>query len=41
MWEVSQTTVFEAWWVELSEQEQDDVTAIDEPLKTLHSKPQP
>jgi DNA-binding XRE family transcriptional regulator len=28
MWDVGQSAVFEAWWGELSEQEQDDVTAI-------------
>ena len=33
MWDVCQTAVFEEWWVELSEQEQDDVTAIVELLE--------
>ena len=33
MWDVCQTAVFEDWWVELSEQEQDDVTAIVELLE--------
>lgn len=33
MWDVSQTAVFEEWWSELSEQEQDDVTAIVELLE--------
>jgi hypothetical protein len=28
MWAVNQTAVFENWWDELSEQEQDDVTAV-------------
>ena len=28
MWDVCQSTVFEDWWRELSEQEQDDVTAV-------------
>jgi hypothetical protein len=28
MCDVGQTAVFEAWWGELSEQEQDDLTAI-------------
>ena len=32
MWDVCQTTVFEDWWCELSEQEQDDVTAVVELL---------
>jgi hypothetical protein len=32
MWNVGQTAVFEDWWGELSEQEQDDVTAIVELL---------
>ena len=35
MWDVSQTTVFEGWWGELSEQEQDDVTAIVELLEEM------
>lgn len=33
MWEVGQTQAFEEWWNELSEQEQDDVTAIVELLQ--------
>jgi hypothetical protein len=50
MWDVSQTTDFEAWWSELSEQEQDDVTAIvelleemgyDKHLHTLQSQSEP
>ena len=28
MWDVCQVAVFENWWDELSEQEQDDVTAV-------------
>jgi hypothetical protein len=28
MWAVNQTAVFENWWDELSEQEQDDVIAV-------------
>ena len=28
MWDVCQVAVFDDWWDELSEQEQDDVTAI-------------
>ena len=28
MWAVNQAAVFENWWDELSEQEQDDVTAV-------------
>lgn len=32
MWDVCQTAVFEDWWCELSEQEQDDVTAVVELL---------
>ena len=32
MWDVCQTAVFEDWWGELSEQEQDDVTAVVELL---------
>lgn len=35
MWDVGQTAVFEDWWGELSEQEQDDVTAIVELLQEL------
>lgn len=27
MWDVCQAAVFEEWWAQLSEQEQDDVTA--------------
>jgi hypothetical protein len=33
MWDVCQTAVSEEWWDELSEQEQDDVTAIVELLE--------
>lgn len=32
MWVVIQTVVFEGWWDELSQQEQDDVTAVVELL---------
>ena len=32
MWDVCQTAAFEDWWCELSEQEQDDVTAVVELL---------
>ena len=32
MWNVCQTAVFEDWWRELSEQEQDDLTAVVELL---------
>ena len=35
MWDVCQTAVFEEWWAELSEQEQDDVTAIVELLQEM------
>ena len=35
MWDVCQTAVFEDWWRELSEQEQDDVTAIVELLEEM------
>ena len=35
MWDVGQTAVFEDWWGELSEQEQDDVTAIVELLQEM------
>jgi hypothetical protein len=35
MWDVCQTAVFEDWWGELSEQEQDDVTAIVELLQEM------
>ena len=35
MWDVCQTAVFEKWWAELSEQEQDDVTAIVELLEEM------
>jgi hypothetical protein len=35
MWDVGQAAVFEDWWGELSEQEQDDVTAIVELLQEL------
>ncbi|MFO7628615.1 MAG: type II toxin-antitoxin system RelE/ParE family toxin [Prochlorococcaceae cyanobacterium] len=35
MWGVCQTAVFESWWDELSEQEQDDVTAIVELLQEM------
>jgi len=35
LWNVCQTVVFEAWWGELSEQEQDDVTAIVELLQEM------
>ena len=38
MWDVSQTAVFEEWWGELSEQEQDDVTAIVELLEEMGPK---
>ena len=38
MWDVCQTAVFEEWWVELSEQEQDDVTAIVELLEEMGPK---
>jgi hypothetical protein len=38
MWEISQTTGFEAWWGGLSEQEQDDVTAIVELLEEMGPK---
>ena len=38
MWDVCQTAVFEDWWVELSEQEQDDVTAIVELLEEMGPK---
>jgi hypothetical protein len=37
MWNVCQTAVFEDWWCELSEQEQDDVTAIVELLEEMGS----
>jgi len=42
MWDVCQTAVFEDWWYELSEQEQDDVTDVVEPayvVDTGHRKP--
>ena len=32
MWDVCQTAVFEDWWCELSEQEQDNLTAVVELL---------
>ncbi len=35
MWDVGHTAVFEDWWCELSEQEQDDVTAIVELLHEM------
>jgi hypothetical protein len=35
MWDVCQTAVFEDWWCELGEQEQDDVTAIVELLQEM------
>ena len=35
MWVVDQTAVFEGWWGELSEQEQDDVTAVVELLQEM------
>jgi hypothetical protein len=35
MWDVCQAAVFEDWWCELSEQEQDDVTAILELLEEM------
>jgi hypothetical protein len=35
MWDVCQTAAFEDWWGELSEQEQDDVTAIVELLQEM------
>ena len=35
MWDVCKTAAFENWWAELSEQEQDDVTAIVELLHDL------
>ena len=35
MWAVYQTAVFENWWYELSEQEQDDVTAVVELLQEM------
>ena len=35
MWVVDQTAVFEGWWSELSEQEQDDVTAVVELLQEM------
>jgi len=38
MWDVCQTAVFEEWWVGLSEQEQDDVTAIVELLEEMGPK---
>jgi hypothetical protein len=38
MWDVCQTAVFEEWWDELSEQEQDDVTAIVELLEEMGPK---
>jgi hypothetical protein len=38
MWDVSQTAGFEAWWGALSEQEQDDVTAIVELLEEMGPK---
>lgn len=33
MWEVEFTETFEQWWLELTEQEQDDVTAVVELLQ--------
>ena len=42
MWDVCQAAVFEDWWGELSEQEQDDVTAIVELLQEMgHHLPFP
>jgi hypothetical protein len=35
MWDVCQTAVFEDWWGEPSEQEQDDVAAIVELLQEM------
>jgi hypothetical protein len=35
MWDVCQAAVFEGWWGKLSEQEQDDVTAIVELLQEM------
>ena len=35
MWDVRQVAVFDDWWDELSEQEQDDVTAIVELLQEM------
>lgn len=35
MWDVCLTTAFEHWWHELSEQEQDDVTATVELLEEM------
>ncbi len=35
MWAVCQTAVFEDWWLELSEQEQNDVTAMVELLQEM------
>jgi len=32
MWDVCQTAVFDDWWCEFSEQEQDDATAVVELL---------
>ena len=39
MWVVDQTAVFEGWWGELSEQEQDDVTAVVEMLQEMGPQP--
>lgn len=38
MWAVCQTAVFEDWWLELSEQEQNDVTAMVELLQEMGSQ---
>ncbi len=38
MWEVGHTQAFEEWWNELSEQEQDDVTASVELLEEMGPK---
>lgn len=35
MWVVNQTVVFKNWWDALSEQEQDDVTAVVELLQEM------
>jgi hypothetical protein len=35
MWDVCQTAAFEDWWRELSEQEQDDLTAVVEFLAEM------